>query len=139
MFPYYERRDLFREGEHMAIITGTPAGSELLTGTNANDVIHDGLTVGAPVFGDTMVGSFGNDTYYVNNLLDSITENVGEGTDTVISSVDYTLDANVENLRLTGAAHIGIGNDWNNTITGTAGGDTLDGGEGADYLVGGRQ
>ena len=66
-----------------------------------------------------------------------MTENVGEGTDTVVSSIDYTLGANVENLSLTGAARVGIGNALANSIRGTAGDDTLDGGAGADKLYGG--
>ena len=51
-----------------------------------------------------MVGGAGNDTYVVDNAGDVVTEAAGEGTDTVQSSIDYTLGANVENLTLTGAA-----------------------------------
>ena len=83
-------------------------------------------------------------------------EAAGAGIDTVESSVDYTLGANVENLRLAGAAAIGTGNelanvitassaqhstlhglDGNDTLLGADGGDTLFGGAGNDSLDGG--
>lgn len=44
-----------------------------------------------------MAGGTGNDTYYVDSA-DFVIEATGEGTDTVISSVTYTLVNNVENL-----------------------------------------
>ena len=42
--------------------------------------------------------------YFVDDSGDVVTENANEGIDTVQSSVDYTLSANVENLTLTDAA-----------------------------------
>jgi len=67
-----------------------------------------------------MLGGVGDDTYVVDNAGDVVTENAGEGNDTVQSSVAYTLVANVENLVLTGAGNInGTGNAQNNVLTGT--------------------
>ena len=62
---------------------------------NSQDNILDGVT-GA----DTMIGGLGNDTYYVDNVGDVVTELAGEGTDTVDSSISYALGSNVENLTL---------------------------------------
>ncbi len=95
-----------------------------------------------------MIGGAGNDTYVVDNAADIITENANEGTDTVHSSVTYTLGANVENLTLTGTsaingtgntlANVLTGNSAVNTLTGNDGNDTLDGGLGNDILTGGN-
>ena len=50
---------------------------------------------------------------------DVVTEQAGEGTDTVQSGVTYTLGANVENLTLTGTGAINAtGNALDNTLTG---------------------
>ena len=119
--------------------TGNTAGGDMLTGNSGNNTLTDS---GPAALGDTMVGGMGNDTYVVSNPNDVITENTGEGTDTVQSSIDYTLGANVENLVLTGTALKGTGNAaGGNKITGNAGDNTLsDGGSGLaapDTLVGG--
>ena len=42
---------------------------------------------------DTLIGGLGNDIYAVDNVGDVVTEKAGEGTDTVKSSVTYTLSA----------------------------------------------
>lgn len=86
---------------------------------------------------DTLAGGDGNDTYVVDSAGDVVVENPGEGVDGVVSSVDFTLGANLENLSLVGVALIGTGNTLNNLINGNAGSNTLDGGAGRDTLAGG--
>ena len=124
-------------------IVGT-AGNDTLKGTLQDNILFglDGndTLIGGPT-ADTMYGGKGNDTYIVNNANDVIVENPGEGTDTVLSSVSYTLPANVENITLTGHRNINAtGNTESNVITGNSGNNILnDGGAGgADTLIGGK-
>jgi len=122
-------------------LTGS-TGSDTLSGLDGNDTIDGGAGV------DTMLGGVGNDTYTVDNAGDVVTENVGEGTDTVLTALaSHALAANVENLTFSGSiVHVGDGNALANTITGAAradtlrgfdGDDALNGAAGADTLVGG--
>lgn len=125
------------------ILIGNSAANTL-TGGAGHDVL-DGQG-GA----DTMTGGTGNDIYYVDNTGDVVTELANQGTDTVYSSVSYSIAAwaNVENIVLTGTADHSatgnsgnnrlMGNDGANTLTGGDGNDVLDGGAGKDRLVGGN-
>lgn len=62
----------------------------------------------------------------------------GGGTDRVESSVDFTLPAGVEQLKLSGTQALhGTGNEFANIITGNAGNNLLDGAGGADRVDGG--
>ncbi|MDE2387870.1 MAG: calcium-binding protein [Betaproteobacteria bacterium] len=118
-----------------------PGLANTLTG-NAGDNVLDGKSGK-----DAMLGGAGNDTYMVDNTGDTVTENANEGTDTVQSSVSYTLGNNVENLTLLGTAKINatgnslanilLGNSGNNTLDGQGGDDSLNGGGGNDILTGG--
>jgi Ca2+-binding RTX toxin-like protein len=90
---------------------------------------------------DVMTGALGNDIYYVDNGADVVTENPGEGSDTVYAGVGYTLGvgSEIEFLRANaGATGLTLsGNELANTIVGGAGVDTLNGGGGNDTLNGG--
>ena len=115
-------------------------GIDTLQGSFGRDTLDGGT--GA----DIMDGSFGDDTYIVDNLGD-VAADSGNGTDHVLSSVTHFLDADIENLTLTGAAasngtgnggdNVIIGNGAINVLSGLGGRDTLDGGAGADDMFGG--
>jgi len=103
------------------ILTGTGnlsgVGNDLdnvITGNSGNNVL-DG-SAGA----DTLIGGAGDDTYYIDNLLDVITEGVAGGTDTVyylasLWPIIAPVFANVE-------FYVSLG-----TIVGTPGPDLLNG------------
>jgi hypothetical protein len=112
------------------VLTGG-GGADTLNGLAGDDTLDGGTG------NDTMLGGIGNDVYYVDSLSDVVTENSGEGTDTIYASVNgYTLAANVEigRISLTTGATL-TGNALNNTLYGNSGNDTLDGGAGTDTVV----
>ncbi|HEY8359418.1 MAG TPA: calcium-binding protein, partial [Ramlibacter sp.] len=130
----------FRLGAHIetlvlggsAAIDGTGnSGANRLRGNAAANVLDGGLGV------DTMEGGRGDDTYHVDRTRDEVVEEPGGGHDTVVSTVDYTLGLDVDNLSLAGAALVGRGNEDANVLRGTAAANTLDGDQGADTLIGG--
>lgn len=109
------------------------AAANTINGGAGNDIIDGGRGI------DRMVGGLDSDTYYVDNVKDVVVESAGGGYyDQVVTTVSYTLGANVEwgwcyNVR-------GItltGNSLNNYLSGNVGTDHLNGGAGNDTLVGG--
>jgi Ca2+-binding RTX toxin-like protein len=143
-----EIENIVLAGNDSADATGNSRNNKLTGNSNDNHLFglggNDTLDGGAGA--DTMEGGAGNDLYYVDIANDVVTELADAGTDTVHSSVNHALGANVENLVLTGGAAIGKGNGANNslrgngldnTLRGGSGNDSLDGGLGVDSLEGG--
>ena len=135
--------------------------SQTLQGTPKNDIL-DATTDGAGTGDDsldglkgidTMIGGDGDDTYYVDNIKDSIIEEdqsqSNAGDDDLVHSIAtaYTLPVNVEHLIIDGKSKGNgtgnvldnklIGNLAVNVLSGLVGSDTLDGGSGNDTLTGG--
>ncbi|ODU05319.1 MAG: hypothetical protein ABS89_02025 [Thiobacillus sp. SCN 63-1177] len=117
------------------------AGNDIIYSSDGGNVLNGGAG------DDVMYGGNGGDSYYVGSELDQVIENASSGTDSVYSTVSYTLGANIENLYLLGSANINgtgsdqnnylYGNSGNNVLTGGAGDDRLDGGAGMDTMQGG--
>lgn len=82
-------------------------------------------------------GTKGADVYTIRDNYTHISEGVNGGVDSVTSYVNYTLDANVENLALKGSAKLAVGNNLSNKITASNVGCTLSGLQGDDQLRGG--
>jgi autotransporter-associated beta strand protein len=135
-------------GSHASVVGSQ--GNDKITGGAGNDWISGGLgadtldgaagndRLNGGVGGDTMSGGAGNDAYYVDNVADKVTEAANAGIDGVVSAISYALGANLESLRLVGAADInGSGNALRNTILGNAGDNVLSGRGGGDTLAGG--
>ncbi|MDD0844867.1 calcium-binding protein [Pseudomonas sp. Gutcm_11s] len=120
--------------------TGNSLGN-ILAGNSGKNILNG--MAGA----DIMAGGLGNDTYYVDNSGDIVSEAANGGTDTILSTVTYRLGTSQENLRLSGTAEsVGNGNELANKLTGNnasnvlngrAGNDSIYGGGGDDRLIGG--
>ncbi|MDQ4420930.1 right-handed parallel beta-helix repeat-containing protein [Sphingobium sp. DEHP117] len=121
-------------------IDGT-AGADRLFASSTNDSVvnagdgNDSID-GGKYFNHQLNGGNGDDTYFIRSQTATVVEGAGAGCDTVRTFVDYTLAANVENLRLETGDLIGVGNDLNNTITGSMGDDTVYGMDGNDNIQG---
>jgi Ca2+-binding RTX toxin-like protein len=121
-------------------VTGTMADNVLIGNTSANTLTgndgNDTLIGGGGE--DVLQGGTGDDTYFVDSEGDQIVEAANGGTDTVLTSISWTLGATQENLTLLGGAWADLtGNAGINTLTGNDGNNVLDGRGGNDVLIGG--
>jgi Ca2+-binding RTX toxin-like protein len=140
-------------------VSGT-AGADSLKVSSSHDTLVEGGAGNDVIYGggighNTLSGGAGDDTYFVKTVFETVVEADGGGVDTVITSVDFSLGANVERLRLADGAHYGAGNDLANRISGTGeanelrglggddliqasgGNDFVSGGDGSDTLIAG--
>lgn len=117
-------------GDSRANLLAGSGGDDTLKGGSGGDTLNGGAG------SDRMTGGSGNDVYVVDSSGDTPAEARTGGTDTVRSSVTWTLARYFENLTLMGADDIAAtGNSSANTITGNAGDNLLKGGGGADVFV----
>ena len=116
------------------------AGDDRLFGGDGDDRLFGGTgadTLNGGAGADRMEGGPGNDSFTVDNVGDVVVELANAGTDTVLSSIAFTLSGTVENLTLLGSAAIaGTGNGLANVIFGNTGANILTGGAGNDQLIG---
>lgn len=120
-------------------ILGNQAAN-ILIGNGGDDTLDTG-SWGVNVEADQLYGGQGDDTYIIQHGNVDIHENDGEGTDTLVSDIDFSLEnlPFVENLTLrssgTNIAY-GTGNDLANYIRAFLGTHVLVGGKGDDTLDG---
>lgn len=111
------------------------SGAVSQTGTGYADALISGSGV------DTMIGGAGNDTYYVNNYSDVVTEASGGGNDTVYVNAAHwnaTPGSYIEKVVALGTGAINLtGNALPMELDGNSGNNVLDDGGAADTLVGG--
>ena len=127
--------DLLEGGAGNDILRGQ-AGLDTLRGGDGDDTLY--LDDGP----DRAEGGAGDDTYRISVFGAEVIEAAGGGTDTIRTTVDITLDrtSEVENVFVsdnssTNAVDL-VGSDINNTLRGNNGDNELNGGAGADLLVG---
>ncbi|MGY4830466.1 calcium-binding protein [Sphaerotilaceae bacterium SBD11-9] len=124
-------RDSILGGDGDDVLIGG-SGIDTLEGGAGDDELDPYGAGGA----DRLVGGAGDDTYYIDSTSDVAVEATNEGLDWVISSVNWTLGANFENLTLTNGG-VATGNALANRIETGSTSDTLTGGAGNDTLNGG--
>lgn len=113
-------------------LTGTDF-ADTLTGDGGANILDGGAGI------DAMFGGAGDDTYLIDTIGDKAYETPGQGADTVITSISYSLVGQyIENLILIGSANIdATGNSLNNTISGNDHNNRINGGAGVDIMHGG--
>lgn len=123
--------DLMKGGRGNDTLWGH-GGSDRLYGEDGNDLLDGGAEI------DRMWGGRGNDVYLVDQRQDRIYESRNQGTDTIKSSVSYSLaGTQAERLHLTGSSDLnGTGNSLDNRLYGNAGGNVLKSSSGSDIVKG---
>jgi beta-glucanase (GH16 family) len=110
-------------------ISGTSAGNETVQApAGASSVSGNGG-------GDVLVGSSGDNSFFITNPGDRVVEQANAGIDTEIAYTSTRLAPNVENLTVHQDFNYAVGNDLNNLIV-VDGSQWVDGEGGNDVLVG---
>lgn len=135
------------DGAEKLISDGVITGG-LIYLRDGNDIVDLRGTKGE----QTVYGGLGNDVFMTDNAKVTFSESESEGTDTVKSSVSYTLSNNVETLTLLGKKNINAtgsddtgsdnylyGNPGDNVLNGKSGYNEMFGRGGTDTLIGGAE
>ncbi len=105
--------------ENIENLEGTQNASYLV-GNNLDNKITAEHTLGSILDGgegvDILTGSWGKDTFIVDDPLDQVISNDVSFRDSVYSSSDYSIPENIKELWLLGSASYGEGNDGDNTM-----------------------
>lgn len=121
--------------------TGTING----TGNNLDNIIRGNgaaNTLNGLLGADQLIGGLGDDRYFVDNAADKVIEAADQGTDTVLASINYVLEAgqHIEALATTLQAGTGAinlaGNEFGQRINGNGGANSLLGYRGNDTVYG---
>ncbi|MBB5220220.1 Ca2+-binding RTX toxin-like protein [Amaricoccus macauensis] len=123
--------DLAGTGNDLSNLLIGNEGTNALSGNGGNDTLDGGAG------DDRMAGGVGDDSYVVDSAGDVVEEAPSAGFDTVTSTIDYVLSANIEALSLSGNATRATGNALDNSLWGNAGANVLDGRAGSDRMDGG--
>jgi beta-glucanase (GH16 family) len=128
---YYNYRGVLvaESGPESGNIKGTSAGGETIQAPAGNTAIS------GEGGGDTLIGSSGDNRFFITDRADIIREAEGGGTDTVVAYVSWALAPNVENLVVHGDFNYAVGNSLSNLIV-VDGAQWVYGGAGDDVLVG---
>ena len=119
------------------------AATNSIRGTSRDDTLN-GTSAANRIDGrngsDKMSGGAGDDTYIVDRLTDTVVESANSGTDTVETRIsNYTLPANVENLKLMSTVALtATGNALGNILIANNAASRLNGGDGNDIIISGK-
>src|SRR4051812_45679753 len=130
--PYYNYLGVLMPeggGESDDHLKGTSVGNETLTAPAGN------ASLSGEGGGDKMIGSSGDNHFFITNPRDVVVEQAGGGIDTEIGYTSIRLAPNVENLTVHQDFNYAVGNALDNLII-VDGRQWVSGGAGNDVLVG---
>ena len=110
-------------------LSGTAAGNETITAGTGD------ISLSGESGGDLLIGSTGDNRFFITSLLDRVQETAGGGVDTVIAYQSWALGPNVENLIVHQDFNYAVGNSLDNLII-VDGSQWVNGLGGDDVLVG---